>query len=228
MIERPSLDIQIAPDQELPTATEALETGAEEHTSTSSNTTSPEHWEAMKSQQMSRRHLLTLVKAGSGVIAATALLAACGGSATDSGSVTTSAPTTAPAPTQAAATPTQAPTVAPTPTQAAQGASTAGGSALAHVADIPVNGAKTFTIANQQNPGVLIHLSDQNFVAYDSTCTHQQCAVAYDAASKLLKCPCHGAAFDPAKNGAVVQGPAQSPLSAIKISVGSDGTITKA
>jgi Rieske Fe-S protein len=181
-------------------------------------TSSQEQWDTEKQREISRRHLLKLMKIGGGVAASATLLAACGGGDTtsNSGSTTTAA--------------TQAPTQASTPvpaTQPAQGAAT-GGKVLAKATSVPVNSAVTFPIANQKNPGVLVHVSEDKFVAFDSTCTHAQCAVSYDSTSKLLACPCHGATFDPAKDGAVVSPPASSPLTAIKITVGANGDITMA
>jgi thiosulfate dehydrogenase [quinone] large subunit len=181
-------------------------------------TSSQEQWDTEKQREISRRHLLKLMKIGGGVAASATLLAACGGG--DDTTSTSGSTTTA---TQA---PTQASTPAPA-TQPAQGAST-GGKVLAKASDVPVNSAITFPIANQKNPGVLVHISEGKFVAFDSTCTHAQCAVTYQTDTKLLACPCHGATFDPAKNGAVVSPPAPSPLTPVKITVNADGAITLA
>lgn len=167
-------------------------------------------------QQLSRRHLLTLIGASG---AGGALLAACSISGNDTVTASTSAPTQA-AQALTPAAPTAAPTQAPTPTAAPAG------NVLAHTANVPVNTAQKFTIPNQQNPGLLVHLPGKKYYAYDSTCTHEQCAVDFDTQSHLLVCPCHGASFDPANAAAVVQGPAQTPLTAIKITVNADGSIT--
>ncbi|MBV9229367.1 MAG: Rieske 2Fe-2S domain-containing protein [Chloroflexi bacterium] len=105
-------------------------------------------------------------------------------------------------------------------TSAATGTPAAGGT-IAQVSAVPHNSAVSFTIPSTGDPGVLVHLNNGQFVAYDALCTHAGCQVDYDPSSQLLLCPCHGAAFDPAKGGAVVQPPASTPLAAVTIRVDS-------
>ena len=130
------------------------------------------------------------------------------GSATDSGDGSTVAPiATVPANATSGTTPTT---------------TTAGGAnRIAQVSAVPKNSAMTFTIPSNGDPGVLVHLNNGQFVAYDALCTHAGCQVAYDASSQLLQCPCHGAAFDPSQGAAVVNPPAPTPLAAVKIQVDS-------
>lgn len=104
---------------------------------------------------------------------------------------------------------------------------TAGPDVIATVASLPVNSAATFTLPSNGDPGVVVHTSGSTFVAFDATCTHSGCTVAYDSGSKLLLCPCHGAAFDPAQNAQPVQGPTNIPLTSVPITVNTQtGDIT--
>ncbi|HEU5370699.1 MAG TPA: Rieske 2Fe-2S domain-containing protein, partial [Ktedonobacterales bacterium] len=69
-------------------------------------------------------------------------------------------------------------------------------------------------------------LPDGSFVAYEKACTHRGVYVAYDQASHRFVCPAHGAIFDPARKGAVVQGPATRALPQIALRVDANGAIT--
>jgi Rieske Fe-S protein len=105
---------------------------------------------------------------------------------------------------------------------------TASGHVIAQAATIPLNSAVTFKnpLPGSAHPAILVHLANNQFVAFDTTCPHAGCAVNYNAQDKLLACPCHGAMFDPARQAAVVQGPANRPLTPVPIIVHSDGSIT--
>jgi thiosulfate dehydrogenase [quinone] large subunit len=104
---------------------------------------------------------------------------------------------------------------------------TAGDTSIATASLVPENSAVSFTLPANGDPGVLVHLTNGQFVAFDAVCTHAGCPVQYDPSSKLLLCPCHGAAFDPAQSALVVQGPADTPLASVPIHVDSaSGAVT--
>jgi thiosulfate dehydrogenase [quinone] large subunit len=112
-------------------------------------------------------------------------------------------------------------------TDGATGSASSGSNEIALVKDVPVNSSAQFTIPSNGDPGVLVHLDTNKFVAFDATCTHAGCPVSYDPSSKLLLCPCHGAAFDPSQDAAVVQGPAPTPLTPVPVTVDQNtGAIT--
>lgn len=98
------------------------------------------------------------------------------------------------------------------------------GQLLAAAGSLPVNQSLNFTDPTTGGPAVLVHLTS-GYAAYSAICTHQGCTVQYDSQQTLLACPCHGALFDPASNGAVVRRPARLPLSAIPVTVAPDGGV---
>jgi Rieske Fe-S protein len=49
---------------------------------------------------------------------------------------------------------------------------------------------------------------------FAAICTHEGCPLGWNAQQRLIRCPCHGSAFD--VHGQVVEGPAQKPLKEIE------------
>ncbi|WP_179471076.1 QcrA and Rieske domain-containing protein [Mycolicibacterium vinylchloridicum] len=87
---------------------------------------------------------------------------------------------------------------------------TAPGEVLAATADIPVGSGKVVgdTVITQLKPGVF-----QGFVA---RCTHAGCKLPA-VTDGTLNCPCHGSQF--ALDGAVLRGPAATPLAPVAVKV---------
>ena len=63
------------------------------------------------------------------------------------------------------------------------------------------------------------------FVAFSAICTHAGCSDwAWDAAKKMLKCPCHESEFDPKDEARVSVGPATRRLPRLPVKV-TDGAL---
>lgn len=174
----------------------------------------------------SRRNFLLGILSGGvgtlGLVAAAVAWRILNGQAQTATSTTTNTPDAPPTPLPSDAT-------SPTPTSLSTATQTATGNTatIAQASTVQKNSAVTFTIAQSGDPGVLIHLKSGQFVAYDATCTHAGCQVDYDPASQHLVCPCHGAEFDPAQQGAAIHPPADTPLPALALHIdGATGAIT--
>lgn len=71
--------------------------------------------------------------------------------------------------------------------------------------------------------GIIVARDGGGLYAYSAACTHLGCLIDPPDESGRAECPCHGSAFD--GNGAVLQGPAQAPLSHLELTV-KEGAVT--
>jgi Rieske Fe-S protein len=99
------------------------------------------------------------------------------------------------------------------------------GAVIAQESDVPQGSAVEFTDEETGQQAVLVHLEGGDFAAYSAICTHRQCVVGYNDGN--LACPCHGSVFDPANDGAVINGPATQPLPEIPVEL-RDGEVFRA
>jgi len=85
--------------------------------------------------------------------------------------------------------------------------------ALASTSDVPVGGGKILT----DKKIVLTQPKSGEFHGFSAVCTHAGCTVG-SVSGGTINCPCHGSRFN-ISTGAVVNGPATSPLPAVNIKV---------
>jgi len=88
--------------------------------------------------------------------------------------------------------------------------------AVAGIHEIPVGGHKLFRYPTENDPCILLRLSEDKFVAFDQRCTHLSCPVLFDAARKQLACPCHEGFFS-ADDGRPLAGPPKRPLAQLSV-----------
>lgn len=94
-----------------------------------------------------------------------------------------------------------------------QAAGSQGGTVLGLASEIPVGGGKVFTAAKV----VVTQPAKGQYKAFSAVCTHVGC-LCNQVAAGTIDCPCHGSKFK-ITNGAVVAGPAASPLPPVPITV---------
>ena len=78
---------------------------------------------------------------------------------------------------------------------------------IARIDDVkPGSGLRT---THDETPLILVNAGGEvrTFLA---VCTHQGCPLGWNAVQQLIRCPCHGSAFN--TDGRVVNGPATAPL----------------
>jgi thiosulfate dehydrogenase [quinone] large subunit len=97
------------------------------------------------------------------------------------------------------------------------------GTLIGLASSVPVGGAAAFTDPSFQSPAFVLQPKPGTFVAFSRICTHEGCTVNFDRRAEEFVCPCHGSIFN-ARTGAVIQGPAPTPLPSIPVSE-SDGRL---
>ncbi len=110
------------------------------------------------------------------------------------------------------------------PTTTAPTAGAPAGTRIGPASDVPVGGAASFTDPAQQTPAYVVQPTAGHYLAFSAVCTHAGCTVAYEKQADEFACPCHGSVFN-ATTGAVVSGPAPSPLPSIPIALGANGDL---
>jgi Rieske Fe-S protein len=92
-------------------------------------------------------------------------------------------------------------------------------------ADFASNTGKIFKFGSK--PGIMIRTESGELKAFSASCTHLDCIVQYDPASKAIICACHNGKYD--LTGKNIAGPPPRPLDAFTVNVkGDDVIVTKA
>jgi Rieske Fe-S protein len=89
---------------------------------------------------------------------------------------------------------------------------------VGNIEDFPINSGKNFKFGRK--PGLLLHLPDGNWRAFNATCTHLGCIVQYRKDLGVIWCACHNGRFN--LNGKNIAGPPPRPLEKFEVHVKND------
>ena len=96
--------------------------------------------------------------------------------------------------------------------------------AITPLADVAVGETHLFRYPGDDDPAILVRLSDTDVVAFSQKCTHLGCVVYYEPDQQRWHCPCHEGNFE-ARTGNVISGPPTRPLGRIDLEIRDDGMI---
>ncbi len=95
---------------------------------------------------------------------------------------------------------------------------------IAQASELPVGEVRLFNYPGPDDNCILIHTTENRFVAYSQKCTHLSCAVYYSKKDNRIECPCHEGYFS-ATDGRVLQGPPPRPLPRVELAQRGDQLI---
>jgi Rieske Fe-S protein len=93
------------------------------------------------------------------------------------------------------------------------------GQPVTPLADVPPGSALRTTLG--EGPIIVLNVGGE-VRAFEATCTHEGCPLGWNPQQRLIRCPCHGGAYD--VMGHVVEGPPPAPLPRLDAEV-AGGTI---
>ena len=82
---------------------------------------------------------------------------------------------------------------------------------IARLDQVPPGSA--YRTTHGDDPLILVNV-DGKVTTFLAVCTHEGCPLGWNPQQHLIRCPCHGSAFDTAGN--VVNGPAKAPLTQLR------------
>jgi len=82
---------------------------------------------------------------------------------------------------------------------------------IARLDQVPPGSA--YRTTHGDDPLILVNV-DGKVTTFLAVCTHEGCPLGWNPQQHLIRCPCHGSAFD--TTGRVVNGPAQMPLTRLR------------
>lgn len=88
--------------------------------------------------------------------------------------------------------------------------------------ELAVGDSITFSYPDENDPALLIRISDEEYRAYNIKCTHLMCPVYWEKDEEKLVCPCHHGFFN-VEDGSVIAGPPPRSLPSIKLSFKNNG-----
>jgi len=94
------------------------------------------------------------------------------------------------------------------------------GKAVGKVDQLPTGGALRAPLGGDDS--VIVVNVGGTLRAFLAVCTHEGCPLGWNPTQHLIRCPCHGGAYD--TNGKVVSGPPPAPLTELRAVV-EKGTI---
>lgn len=100
--------------------------------------------------------------------------------------------------------------------------SVAAGQPLAKLSDIAVGGAVSASLSDG-SPIIVSRPTATSAACFSAKCTHMACTVRPQGT--LLQCPCHGSQYN-LSTGAVLRGPAPSPLPSVPVHVTGGEVVT--